>query len=1097
MDTRFFTNKKENTLFNKFEGIFKYNETINNFDVLVGYFRSSGYFKLRPFLENVANIRILVGIDVDKITKEMQADGLSLFKGDAEKTIENWQNKFIEDVKKAHYDEQTEQGIKQFIDDMQTQKVRLKAHPSQSIHAKIYIFRPDDFNPHKAGSVITGSSNLTDAGLGTNASPNYEFNVLLNDYEDIKFATAEFEKLWQEGVEILPTKAEQSLKKTHLADNITPYELYLKCLIEYFGSEIEFNPNSIKDLPADFKRLSYQMDAVNEGWEMLKKHNGFFLADVVGLGKTIIAALVARQFYYHNGYPDYRSKILLVIPPALKQNWVDTLASFKIDDAFKIFNNGSLHKVKNAQEYDMVIVDEAHKFRNDTADAYDQLQLICKTQASDGKDKKVMLVSATPLNNRPDDLYNQILLFQDGNNSTLDFSLAGFFTKAKKEYKKILNMPDKHKAGRQTAKLYETIRENVITPLMVRRTRTDLLENERYKKDLTDHGVMFPKTTPPKPVYYQLEEKLENLYDSTIQKIDNKKQVTSGLLHTRYRALHYLKPEFKEQYQGADFIAERLVAIMKTLLLKRMDSSFYAFKQTLGRFITSSEVMLKMIDSNKIIIAPNFNVSDYILEDREDELMEAITRQSLTDPSIIVCHCDDFEAGFIDGVKHDYEILKTLKSDWDGVHIDPKLEEYLARLPEFLDKTNNPEQKIVLFTESTDTMNYLTKRIKQTEYGEKTLSVNAKNRNALKQTIERNFDANTKETKSNDYQIILTTNALAEGVNLHRANTVINYDTPWNATKLMQRIGRVNRIGQTASHIFVYNFRPTAQVNNDIDLEKKALIKLQAFHSALGEDSQIYSTAEEVGTFGIFDENIEEEVNETIPFLEEIRQFKKGDPEAYKRIKELPDKARNAVKNATHQGGTIVFARTEDKGSSRFYMVKPAVKNAEMPNNIDKSDIDNYSFIKTAKLLKCTPDTKTEKLHGQHYPQVRSALNNFKNEIEQNIVSQNQNRPLSSVEKNAINFLKSIANLPDINTNEQEKIKLAIEQIEHKRFQNLTRDINKLNKNSKDIKPVVVLEKTLNIIKKYDINSRIEDSQNNQQKPKSTNPTIVISQSYA
>ena len=1082
MDTRFFTNKKENTLFNKLEGIFTHNKTINNFDVLVGYFRSSGYFKLRPLLENVAHIRILVGIDVDKVTREMQAGGLSLFKGNAEKTIKDWQGKFIADVKKAHYDEHTEQGIKQFIDDMQTQKVQLKAHPNQSIHAKIYIFRPDDFNPHKAGSVITGSSNLTDAGLGTNTSPNYEFNVLLNDYEDIKFATTEFEKLWQEGVEILPAAAENSLKKTHLADNITPYELYLKCLIEYFGSEIEFDPNSIKDLPGDFKRLSYQMDAVNEGWEMLKKHNGFFLADVVGLGKTIIAALIARQFYYHNGYPDYRSKILLVIPPALKQNWVDTLASFKIDDAFEILNNGSLHKVTNAQKYDMVIVDEAHKFRNDTADAYNLLQIICKTKTADGKAKKVMLISATPLNNRPDDLYNQILLFQDGNNSTLDFPLAGFFIKAKKEYKEILKRPDKHEASRRTEKLYETIRERVIAPLMVRRTRTDLLANDRYKKDLIDHGIVFPKTTPPQPVYYQLEAPLEKLYDNTIQKIDNKKQDTSGLLHTRYRALHYLKPELKQQYTRADFIAERLVAIMKTLLLKRMDSSFYAFGQTLGRFITSSKAMLKMIGNNKIIIAPNFNVSDYILEDREDELMDAIATQSLTDPSIIVCCRDDFEDGFIAGVKHDYEMLKELKSAWDEVKIDPKLVEFLTRLPKFLDRTDNPEQKIVLFTESTDTMNYLTEEIKQTKYGKKTLSVNAENRNALKQKIERNFDANTKEIKSNDYQIILTTNALAEGVNLHRANTIINYDTPWNATKLMQRIGRVNRIGQTANRIFVYNFYPTVQINDDIELEKKALIKLQAFHSALGEDSQIYSLDEKISTFSIFDENIQEEINETIPFLEEIRQFRKDDPEAYKRIRELPSKVRNAVKNPEHKGGTLVFARTEGKGSSRFYMVK--------------NDTDNCSFINTAKLLKCAPDTHAEKLHDQHYPQVLSALNNFKQEMKQNIVNQNQNRSLSPPEKTAIKFLKSIANLPGINIGEQEKLKLAIKQIEHKRFQNLPKAINRLSKNSRRIKPIVVLENVLNIIKEYDINSHMEAAQQNEQKQNNTNPVIVISQSY-
>ena len=1101
MNSKFFTNSAENTLFNKLEGIFQHNQSINNFDVLVGYFRSSGYFKLRPLLENVANIRILVGIDVDKITTQMHADGLALFKGDREKSIKDWQGKFIADVHEANYEQQTEQGIKQFIADTQTGQVQIKAHPSRAIHAKIYIFRPDDYNPHKGGSVITGSSNLTDAGLGTGSSSNYEFNVLLNDYNDIQFASDEFEELWQEAVEILPQVAEDSLKKTHLADNITPYELYLKCLIEYFGAEIEFDPNSIKDLPADFKRLSYQMDAVNEGWQMLKKHNGFFLADVVGLGKTVIAVLIARQFLFldrHNHNPN----ILLIIPPALKQNWEDTLKKFEIRGKVSIFTNGSLHHITSPQDYDMVIVDEAHKFRNDTAEAYDQLQRICKTRTADGKDKKVMLISATPLNNRPDDLYNQILLFQDGNNSTLDFPLGSFFSKAKKEYKDILNMPDKYQAGQKTAALYKKIRERVIAPLMVRRTRTDLLGNKRYKQDLLEHGVVFPQTAPPKPVYYQLEARLEKLYDSTIEKTDNKNQNKSGLLHTRYRALHYLKPELKQQYTRADFIADRLVGIMKTLLLKRMDSSFYAFGETLGRFIRSSEAMLKMIDNNKIIIAPNLDVNSHVLDGKEDELMEVIAAESLTDPSIIVCCRDDFEAGFIDGIKHDYALLKTMKSDWDNITEeigDPKLHEFLTQLPNFLDKANNPEQKIVLFTESTDTMRYLTAEIKKTEYGEKTLSVNAKNRNQLKQTIKQNFDANIDAAdKLNSHQILLTTDVLAEGVNLHRANTVINYDTPWNATKLMQRIGRVNRIGQTASHIFVYNFYPTAQINNDIELEKKALIKLQAFHSALGEDSQIYSTEEKVDTFGIFDENIKEEVNETIPFLEEIRQFRKNDPAAYNRIKMLPSKVRNAVKNTAHQGGALVFARTEGKGSSRFYIVKPDMDNVGNENNIAPF-IKTYSFIQTAKLLKCSPDTQATKLPEQHHSQVVSALDKFKQETAQDIVNENQNKTLSTTEKKAINFLKAILNLPEINAandEEPDKIKLAIKQIEQKRFQNLTKDINKLHKNSKDIKPIVVLEKTLSIIQKYDINRHIEDNPDQAKKPKNIQPTIVISQSY-
>lgn len=1083
MSTRFFTNQNKNTLFNKLEALFKHNENINHFDVLVGYFRSSGYFKLRPFLENIDNIRILVGIDVDKLTQESHSLGL-IYQEDRKKIEQSWQEKFTLDIKQANYDEQTEQGIKQFIEDMLSGKVSLKAHPSQKIHAKIYIFRPNNFNEHTASSVITGSSNLTDSGLGTKPNPNYEFNVLLNDFEEVKFATDEFEKLWAESIEILPEVTENILKHTHLIDDITPYELYLKCLIEYFGSEIEFDPNSIKDLPNGFKRLSYQMDAVNEGWEMLKKHNGFFLSDVVGLGKTMIATLIARQFLFLGGR-DYNPNILLILPPALKQNWEDTLTKFEIRGKVKIFTNGSLHKITSPKDYDMVIIDEAHKFRNDTAQAYDELQRICKTKTKDNKAKKVMLISATPLNNRPDDLYNQILLFQDGNNSTLDFPLASFFTKAKKEYKEILNLSNKKKAREQTAKLYEKIRERVITPLMVRRTRTDLLNNERYKKDLDEHGVVFPKATPPKPIYYQLEKTLERLYDDTIKKIDNKKQDKTGLLHTRYRALHYLKPELKQKYTRADFIAERLVAIMKTLLLKRMDSSFYAFKETLNRFIQSSEIMLKMIDNNKIIIAPNINVNQYILEDREDELMELLANESLTDPSIIVAATDDMEVGFAEGVKHDYNMLQQLKLAWDNIDIDPKIDEFLQKLPNFLDKEKNPEQKIVIFTESTDTMTYLAKKIKTTNYGDQILVISANNRNTHKQAISENFDANIDSiNKKNDYQIILTTDVLAEGVNLHRANTVINYDTPWNATKLMQRIGRVNRIGQMASHIFVYNFYPTAQINNDIGLEKKALIKLQAFHSALGEDSQIYSTEEKVDTYGIFDENIQEQKNEIIPFLEEIRGFKEQNPEDYKRIKNMPSKVRCGVKNKQLQNQTLVFARTEDRGSSRFYKVG------------GKDQIENYGFIKTAKLLKCLPSDKAEKLHKQHYPQVLSALEQFETETTQNIIDETQNKALSITDKKAINFLKALGKLSNTNVEEQEKLTQAIQQIENKRFPPLVKKINKLNKNSKGIKPLVVLESVLNIIKDYDVNSHIEAELIQENTNGQAKPAIVISQSY-
>ena len=278
MATKFFTNEDSNTLLNKFSGVFKHNPHIAEFDALVGYFRSTGYFKIRPFLEAVPQIRILVGINVDAIIAKYKNEGLLLRSiGDPEDTKRDYLNALKQEIDDADYSQELEQSILQFIEDIATEKIRIKAHPTRKLHAKIYIFRPKDFNPHSGCEVITGSSNLTEAGLGAGGhTSNYEFNVSLRDYDDVKFATDEFEKLWAEAVDILPTEIEAAKNKTFLKDEFTPFELYIKLLIEYFDKEIDFDPNNIKDLPEGFMRLTYQLDAVHQGFEILEKHNGFF-----------------------------------------------------------------------------------------------------------------------------------------------------------------------------------------------------------------------------------------------------------------------------------------------------------------------------------------------------------------------------------------------------------------------------------------------------------------------------------------------------------------------------------------------------------------------------------------------------------------------------------------------------------------------------------------------------------------------------------------------------------------------------------------------------------------------------------------------------
>ncbi|RCW36783.1 helicase-related protein [Marinilabilia salmonicolor] len=1092
MSTRFFTNNKKQTLFNKFKGVFENNRDIKCFDALVGYFRASGYFAIRPYLEQVPNIRILVGINVDKLLAQFHSKGL-LFKGDGPKTVKEFLTELKDDIQQADYDLKVEEGILQFVNDIINRKIEVRAHPHRNLHAKIYIFRPENWNEHRAGHVITGSSNFTDAGIGNSESSNYEFNVLLNNYDDVEFATEEFNNLWRESVPVLPVEIEEIKKKTFLNDEFSPFELYIKFLIEYFGNSVEFDPNSITDLPKGFKRLSYQIDAVNEGYKLIQKHNGFFLSDVVGLGKTIVAILIAKKFFYANGFPSHLSTTLIVIPPALKSGWTDTLERFQLKN-YEIITNGSLHKIKHPEKYDLIIVDEAHKFRNDTADAYDALQRICKSQTrrilpnGTHQPKKVILMSATPLNNRPEDIANQIYLFQDAKDSTLEVSnLQHFFRQKIDAYKKL-------KTGKYSVQevqngvkyIYESIRNKVIAPLTVRRTRTDLRAHKQYWEDIMDQGILFPDIEKPKKILYKLDPTLEALYDKTMFFLSDSQE---GLFYFRYQAIKYLVPEKKQKYSNADLASTQLAKIMKTLLVKRIDSSFHAFYKSLNRFLGHTQAMLKMFEKGRIYIAPSLKVSEFILEDKEDELIEVIASLKDIDQGIEICVPDDFYPEFIDGLKRDLEILESLVDEWANVEQDPKFDEFLHQLNNgLLDKQNNPQQKLVVFSESKETTAYLVKRLKKNGFDD-ILEVNAGNRNKLVDTIQVNFDANIERTEyKSDYNIIISTEVLAEGVNLHRSNTIVNYDTPWNSTRLMQRIGRVNRIGSVSNKVYVYNFFPTAKVNTDIELEKKAVMKLQAFHSALGEDSQIYSADEEIGTFGLFDKNVEEERDEKLNLLMELRKFKEENPEMFRKIKNMPLRARVGRKDKIKKDSTICFIRNNKRDA--FYWIKPEGK------------LEELTFVEAAHEFRADVPEKSLSLHDQHHDHVKAAIADFDKKIMDEAAKNTLvDTSMGPNEKRAIKFLDGCLTFPFISEDESNQIKAAKQAIKIGKFQKLHRNINTMQKNLKKqpLKPVDLLDALLKIIRSYPLNQEDTDGQpllsiKAYQKQK---PEIIISESYS
>ena len=710
MPTKFFTNQNDNSLLKKFEGVFTNIDSIRHFDALVGYFRTSGYFKVRAFLDKIPKIRILVGINVDNLIKKYHDKG-QLYLDNPEETKADFLDAIIKNIQEADYDEITEKGIIQFIEDLIAGKIELKAHPSKKIHAKVYIFRPASFNEYAPCEVITGSSNLTDAGLGANPESNYEFNVSLRDYEDVKFATDEFERLWNESVPILQAEAEAMKKKTYLRDDFTPLELYIKMLIEYFGKRVEYDPYNIDLLlPDKFMRLKYQSDAANQGYAIMMKHNGFILADVVGLGKTIIACMVIKKFIYENGT---HSRILIVLPPALEANWRRTTEDFQIKNHFEFITLGSLHKVlnednytySNADKFDLIVVDESHKFRNDYTEMYLSLQEICKkprSRPSENGDtrKKVILISATPLNNRPEDIENQLYLFQDRRNSTLENignrNLQDYSKPINEQYKKLAS--EKILNIKKLKALFQKLRDDVVEPLVIRRTRTDIEKNKEYLEDMKNQGIIFPKVDDPISLFYELDGKLATLFFETVSLItgmDEFGNESDGLGYYRYRAIEYLaNEEDKKTYGNVKSISGRLSAIMKTLLVKRLESSFYAFKQSISRFQKAIDNMIAMFENDRIFVAPDLDINKLLEEGLSYDQIEAKINEKGGNNKEF--KKDAFDKKFIALLKSDKEKVDDLALRWSKVKKDPKLDAFSEKLKEEFFKSKKQDRKSVV-----------------------------------------------------------------------------------------------------------------------------------------------------------------------------------------------------------------------------------------------------------------------------------------------------------------------------------------------------------------------------------------------------------------
>lgn len=914
---------------------------------------------------------------------------------------------------------------------------------AQFLHAKCYIFLGDD----EATKGIIGSSNFTGKGLTGNLELNYlENNSMIVTAVPNKFSKAKghscwFDELWniskpwnrlflEEVLNPSPIGIAVKKQKEEKERTLSPYETYIKYLQTQFGDITDASLDAILKsyLPKKIQSLQYQLDAAKQCLSVMKKHNGFILGDVVGLGKTVVGLLVIKQFIAEAASLDHSQHVLIITPPAIRKSWEDTIAEFdkdkdegnKIEGFIDFVTTGSVASFGeeadenedgdefendfNHHDYGLIIVDESHNFRNSDTQKYKALdKLIDDITTTMLVQPYVGLLSATPMNNRPADLKNQIYLFQrQPNHSDItgvpDGKLDAFFGEMCKIYDANIKISNTDEGKAALAEMSDRIRRQVLDHILVRRTRTDI--KKHYEND--SEQLHFPEVCGPHKLSYEMDEELAQLFQDTIHAIAPEEDDDTIIGFYRYCAIGMFKnEEHKKLYEKRNLTVEstmkRLQKIMRILLVKRLESSKTAFKASLNNLRHYTQNMLDMLDKDQVFVCPDIDVNGEFAKANYNfaKATAAIEEKRIKKGGNNLCFsASDFNDDYKTKLENDRKIIDSLYERWSANEDDPKMDAFVESLDSVLfNPQTNTSGKLVIFTESVDTQNAIAKKAGKKH---KVLQVSAANRNELQDTIKANFDANASEQRD-DYDIIVTTEVLAEGVNLHRANVILNYDTPWNATRLMQRIGRVNRIGSDAKEVRVYNFFPTNESNGVIHLIENAFAKIQSFHHMLGEDSKVFSEREEIPELE-FHKYVDGEESELGKYIKELREYQKSNPERYAFIAALP---------CENLGGTITTANPPRVASVLIYQKRKGFT----PVEVDEDDRTHIiSHLEMMQMMKCEPSATyaAPSMFTKHIQQL--ATDCYLTDSSRSLTSDNADKMITK----ALDIINKLKDNPDI-----------------------------------------------------------------------------------
>ena len=949
-------------------------------DFCVGYFNLRGWRGIIDAVDNLPGengecCRLIIGMSQDPRGAVGRLYGVAPPDATQKTVRERNLHKIAKQLEVGFATAADEAALRRLREQLQSGKVKARFFARHPLHAKLYLAHRDDaINPTIA---FLGSSNLTLAGLEKQG----ELNIDVVDGDTAAKLSRWFDARWEdEWCDDVNLELADIIAQSWAGDRVTPHQIYIKTAY-HISREAIGNANAFP-IPEKFQGClhNFQEMAVKLAVERINCQNGVIVGDVVGLGKTIVASAVAKIYQ-----EDHGGNALFICPLRLQTMWNRYLRDYRI--AGETLPLTSVAELKNMPGFDLVVIDESHNFRNRDSQRYAQVRDYIQKH-----DCRVLLLTATPYNKSFNDLASQLRLFV-GRDSDLGIR-PEHCLREMGEASFLANHPNTLVSSIAAFEKSEHIEDwrELMRMFMIRRTRGYIIrhyakrdEEKPYIEFADGERFYFPRRKPER-VDFDGGDQYAKLYSPDVVEI-------IGELHLpRYGLEKHLLPEIKPSDEEKKIIdnltraGTRLRGFARSGLFKRLESGGDAFLISIRRHIVRNAAFLCAVENGSLPIGkPTVQMDDFFddHESNDDDLglsesdktagrLDALREAGSAYYEQRLRGADRCEwlpaKYFAKSLAEDLEAdSESLASIFDLVpRWNPAQDGKLAALVDLC--RQKPDDKILIFTQFKDTANYLGRELKE-RHGVKRVESVCGGHDDIERIICRFSPTSNGGTRDGgELRVLVSTDVLSEGQNLQDAHIVVNYDLPWALIRLVQRAGRVDRIGQKAEDVLCYSFMPNEGVEEIINLRNRLCARIKANNELIGSD-EIFFTEDEkaqlrdlyAGTISLEDKKGEGEVD-LISLAYSI--WSEADPELKAKIEKMPNlvySARKAESARNDRESVVAYVKT-GRGQHTLAQVSPDKK------------ILSQSQWEILHILECAPETPRVEPAESHHDLVKIAV---------------------------------------------------------------------------------------------------------------------------